>query len=165
MWSYPGPRRRRFGRLGLERRSVVASPETIGLTWLWTYFMVWMLFGLWMHGLHPSRVTPGFWNLSHLSNYLMFWLGDNGGPASVQLSVMSIQVLMVIYLWVRYRGLRHDRRVPLAAYLLLAGMALLLLAQQQVFRAYSFYIEVPSAFEYPATADPVPIPDPTPETP
>lgn len=161
MWSYPGPQRRRFGRLALDRRSVVASPETIGLTWLWAYLMFLVLFSLWLAAIHPSHHPE---TVPRLANYTILWLGDHGGLASLQLTVMSIQVLMVIYLWLRYRGLRHHRRVPLAAYLLLAGTALLLLAQQQVFRGFSSQLESPHAIVYPETRG-IPIPDPNPETP
>lgn len=117
-------------RLAAGLRSGLPHPDAIGLAWLWVYLGVWVLFALWMAAVHPD-FSPAF-TYPRLVRYAELWLGDHGGAATLQLSVMVVQVLMVVYLWLRFRGLRHHRRIALGRYLVLAGLALLLLGLQQV---------------------------------
>jgi hypothetical protein len=144
---------------GPRLRSGLPDPNATGLAWLWVYLGVWVLFALWLGAIFPDL------NLGYLrfERYTEMWLGDHGGPATLQLTVMAVQVLMVVYLWLRYRGLRHHRRIALGPYLVLGGLALLLLGLQQVFLSLSA-LEQPQLLLWPQTEG-VPIPDPTPGTP
>jgi hypothetical protein len=148
-------------RAAARIRSGLPDPNATGLAWLWVYLGVWVLFALWMAAVHPN-FSPAF-TYPRLVGYAQLWLGDHGAPATLQLSVMATQVLMVIYLWLRYRGLRHHRRIALGPYLVLGGLALLLLGLQQVFLTFSL-LDEPRLLLWPQTEG-VPIPDPTPETP
>jgi len=144
-------------------RSGLPDPDATGLAWLWVYLGVWVLFALWMGAVHPDLAPAFTHGYPRLERYAEMWLGDHGGPATLQLTVMAVQVLMVVYLWLRFRGLRHHRRIALGPYLVLAGLALLLLGLQQVFLSLSV-LDEPRLLLWPQTEG-VPIPDPTPETP
>jgi hypothetical protein len=147
-------------RLAAGLRSGLPHPDAIGLAWLWVYLGVWVLFALWMAAMHPDLAVVPF---VRLERYAELWLGDHGGAATLQVAVMAVQTLMVLYLWLRFRGLRRHRRIALGPYLLLAGIALLLLGLQQVFLSLSV-LDEPRLLLWPQTEG-VPIPDPTPETP
>jgi hypothetical protein len=159
MWTFPDPDRRLRARAAAGRRSGLPDPDAAGLAWIWIYCGVWALFGLWLGAVYSGGgvfYQQRVW-------YLELWFGDHGAPATLQVSAMAVNVLMAVYLWLRFRGLRRRRRLRLAPYLVLAGAASVLLLQQHVYYQLS-KVETLRLVRFPETCG-VPIPDPTPETP
>lgn len=109
----------------------------------------------------------------HVSSFMIdapfhaheFWFQVPPGDLfSLQKAIMLTQVLWLIFLWTKFREARSlDRRMPWQQYLFYAGLALVLLGQQQVL--YKMSVEVP---HYEIVVFPEytgAIPDPTPDEP